>query len=184
MSNRLENFIKRNKKDFDHLEPPANLWAGIERQLDEKKALHHKKERVIKLSLLLKVAAAVIIVFSAVLVLWRYQETQALNISNISPELSKQQVHYASLIETKQLELKRIEKEEPHLYREFSEEISKMEENYQKLKNDLPDSPNQEETVKAMIRNLQTQIEVLNQQLIIIKQINDLKDGKNETQSI
>lgn len=143
-----------------------------------KKVLPGKKEPVIKLSMLLKIAATVIVVFSAGLILWRYQQNQVSNISNISPKLSKQQIHYASMIEVKQSELKRIEKEEPHLYQEFSEEIGKMEENYQKLKSDLPTSPNQEETVKAMIRNLQTQIEVLNQQLTIIKQINELKEKK------
>ena len=60
-----------------------------------------------------------------------------------------------------------------------------MDESYQRLKRDLPGSPNQEETVKAMIRNLQIQAEVLNQQLNVIKQINDSKKQQNdETQSI
>jgi uncharacterized protein YqiB (DUF1249 family) len=94
-------------------------------------------------------------------------------------------MHYASVIEIKRSELKRIEKEEPQLYQEFSSEIRKMDENYQRLKNDLPASPNQEETVKAMIRNLQIQADVLNQQLEVIKQINkSKKENNDETQTI
>ena len=60
-----------------------------------------------------------------------------------------------------------------------------MDANFQKLKQDLPASPNQEETVKAMIRNLQIQIELLNQQLEIIQQINQLKKEQgDDTQNI
>ena len=89
------------------------------------------------------------------------------------------------MIELKRTELKHIEKDEPQLYREFSSEIMKMEESYKKLQKDLPASPNQEETVKAMIRNLEIQIELLNQQLTIIQQINQVKkEQRNEIQNI
>jgi hypothetical protein len=47
------------------------------------------------------------------------------------------------------------------------------------LKNELSSSPNQEETVKAMIQNLQIQTELLNQQLQIIQQINQIKKDKD-----
>ncbi len=185
MKNRLENFIRDNKKEFDELEPPVALWDKIEKQMDEKQILQPKKERVVRLSFLLKMAASIILVLSAGLWFYQYQAKQAMDLSNINPQLAQQQVHYASVIEIKRNELKRIEKEEPKLYQEFSSEIRKMDESYQKLKNDLPNSPNQEETVKAMIRNLQIQTQVLNQQLDIIQQINKAKkEQKNETQTI
>lgn len=183
MSERLENYIKNNRTEFDEFEPPVNLWNRIEQELDAQQPV--RKERVIKLSVLLKIAATLLIIITAGVVFMRYQRSMATDISSINPELASQQVHYASMIETKRSELKRIEKEDPQLYNEFAAEIRKMDSNYKKLQNDLPTSPNQEETVKAMIRNLQTQIEVLNQQLNIIQQINQFKKGQlNETQSI
>src|SRR5690606_10830329 len=107
------------------------------------------------------------------------------DLHKIDPRLAKQQLHYAALIEIKRSELKQIEKEEPRLYSEFSSEIRKMDESYQKLRKDLPASPNQEETVKAMIRNLQIQTELLNQQLNIIQQINKVKkENQDEAQHI
>lgn len=185
MEERLENFIRNNKKDFNQCEPPAGLWEKIENELKEKKITHLKKTRVVKLSFLLKMAASVTIIVAAGLFLLQYQYKQATDLANIDPALAKQQMHYASVIETKRDELKQIEKQEPQLYQEFSSEIRKMDESYQRLKNDLPSSPNQEETVKAMIRNLQIQTEVLSQQLNVIKQINDSKkQEKDETQSI
>ncbi|MEJ7778067.1 MAG: hypothetical protein WKF68_00640 [Daejeonella sp.] len=188
MKDRLENFIRENKRDFDQFEPPAALWDKIEKQLDEKQ-VHPlspgNKEKVIRLSFLLKMAASVIIVLCAGLWVYQYQSRESADLSNIDPQLAKQQVHYATLIEVKRSELKRIEKEEPQLYSEFSAEIRKMDASYQKLKSDLPGSPNQEETVKAMIRNLKIQTELLNQQLNIIQQINTVKkEQKNGTQQI
>ena len=189
MKERLENFIKDNKKEFDQFEAPANLWEKIEKQLDEKginsSPIGIKKEKVVRLSLLLKFAATIIVVLGIGLWAYRYQMTESSDLSNINPQLAKQQVHYANLIEVKRSELKQIEKEEPQLYSEFSSEIRKMDASYQKLKSDLPGSPNQEETVKAMIRNLQIQTELLNQQLSIIQQINNVKkEQKNGTQQI
>jgi hypothetical protein len=190
MKESLESFVRENKKDFDQFEPPADLWNKIEKQLDEKKIgitneIGLKKERVVRVSFLLKVAATLIPILFAGLWFYQYQLKQSTDLSNIDPLLAKQQIHYASLIEIKRSELKLIEKEEPQLYQEFSSEIKKMDASYQKLKNDLPASPNQEETVKAMIRNLQIQTELLNQQLQIIQQINQIKkEQKNETQNI
>jgi hypothetical protein len=185
MEERLESFIRGNKRDFDQFEPPAGLWEKIESELDARQKLQTKTPRVVRLSILLKIAASLTVIVAAGLFLWQYQSSQATDLANIDPALAKQQLHYASVIEIKRSELKRIEKEEPQLYQEFSSEIRKMDESYQRLKNDLPSSPNQEETVKAMIRNLQIQAEVLNQQLNVIKQINDSKKQQNdETQSI
>lgn len=190
MKDRIENFIRDNKKDFDQFEPPADLWDRIEGRLDEAqlRTLHphaSKKIRVVRLSFLLKMAVAVLVVICARLGFYQYQSDLSSDLSNIDPQLAKQQIHYATLIEVKRSELKRIEKEEPLLYQEFSAEIRKMDESYQKLISDLPASPNQEETVKAMIRNLQIQTELLNQQLNIIQQINKVKtEQKNETQHI
>ena len=185
MEERLQNFIRENKREFDQAEPPADLWSKIERDLDARQPGAAKPPRVIRLSSLLQIAASLVIIVAAGIFLWQYQYKQATDLANIDPGLAKQQMHYTSVIESKRTELKRIEKEEPQLYQEFSSEIRKMDESYQRLKRDLPGSPNQEETVKAMIRNMQIQIQVLNQQLKIIEQVNQLKkEGQNETQSI
>lgn len=189
MNDRLENFIKDNRKEFDQYDTPPALWEKIEKRLDEDQIKSStqgvRQEKVVRLSTLLKIAATIFIVLSVGLWGYQYQKKESSDLSNIDPQLAKQQIHYASLIESKRNELKQIEKDEPQLYSEFSAEIRTMDANYQKLKSDLPGSPNQEETVKAMIRNLQIQTELLNQQLSIIQQINNVKkEQKNETQQI
>ncbi|WP_291403883.1 hypothetical protein [Daejeonella sp.] len=181
MKERLESFVRNNKRDFDQFEAPADIWNKIQDQLDEKNIVADSKlknERVVRVSFLLKIAASLVPLIIAALWFYQYQLMQSSDLNNINPQLAKEQIHYTSLIEIKRAEIKRIEREDPQLYEEFSSEIKKMDSSYQKLKNELPVSPNQEETVKAMIQNLQIQTELLNQQLQIIQQINQIKKDK------
>ena len=88
--------------------------------------------------------------------------------------------HYARLVELKHQELKGIEKNEPLLYRQFSGDVNKLDSVYQKLKRQLPENPNHEQLLEAMIQNLQLQMGLLNHQLDIIKQINHSKEKAYE----
>lgn len=188
MKERLESFVRNNKREFDQFEPSDDIWNKIEDQLDKKNIEFNsavKNVKVVRVSVLLKMAASLVPLIIAALWFYQYQLKHSSDLSNINPQLAKEQIHYASLIEVKSAELKRMEQEEPQLYKEFSSEIKKMDLSYQKLKKELPASPNQEETVKAMIQNLQIQTEILNQQLQIIQQINQIKKNqKNGTQDI
>jgi len=88
--------------------------------------------------------------------------------------------HYARLVELKHRELKGIEKNEPLLYRQFSGDVNKLDSVYQGLKKQLPENPNREQLLEAMIQNLQLQMGLLNHQLDIIKQINHSKKAAYE----
>ncbi|MFD2145152.1 hypothetical protein [Mucilaginibacter antarcticus] len=88
-------------------------------------------------------------------------------------------MRYTSLIATKRTELKSIAQTDPQLYKEFIGELAKMDSTYKKLNKDLVTSPNQEAVLRAMIRNLQMQTEVLNQQLTVIEQFTEFKDQQN-----
>jgi hypothetical protein len=188
MSKRLEDFIKANREEFDNLEPSAGLWDRIEQQMPATVVnIAKKKEaKTFSLGFVLRVAAMVIVVMGAGFGLYlKMSKPAGINLASINPEYAKQQVQYTSLIETKRTELKELTKSDPQLYEEFSGEIVKMEASYKKLKKDLATSPNQERVLRAMIRNLQIQTEVLNQQLQVIEQFNDIKNGqKNETKNI
>jgi hypothetical protein len=185
MSKRLEDFIKANKEGFDELEPSADLWDKIEKQLPPE-ILKKIEKKTFSLGFVLRVAAAVIIVMGVSFMIFLHSiQKPSVDLAAINPEYAKQQVHYASLVETKRSELDKIAKSNPELYKEFSGEIAKMDSTYNKLNNDLATSPNQELVLRAMIRNLQIQTEVLSQQLNVIEQYNQSKnDQKNEIKNI
>ena len=81
----------------------------------------------------------------------------------------------------KREELKALESADPQLYHQFDAELQALDKNYQSLKNELPQNPNPEDLLKAMVQNLSMQIDLLNQQLQIIQKIKDVKNGKIKT---
>lgn len=188
MSKRLEDFIKANREEFDDLEPRMALWDKIEQNLPPEKEQPVKREaRMFSLGFVLKVAASVIVVMGVCFALYlnnTHTNSQGVDLADINPAYAKQQVHYASLVESKRTELKELAKTDPQLYNEFSKEIVKMDSVYRKLKSDLASSPNQEFVLRAMIRNLQTQTEVLNQQLSVIEQFNQMKKEEQQQHEI
>lgn len=177
---RLEDFVKTNRKKMDEFEAPVNLWDKIEEQLDKKPA----KTKVINLRLFISIAAILLVTIVTGLIFLQQPQKQKIDLDAINSDLARQQVQYISLIEGKQDELSQIKKEEPELYKEFSADVKKVEQNYLQLKNSLPTSPNQEQTLKAMVLNLRVQMDILNQQLSIIQQINPSKGEKNETKNL
>ncbi|WP_461448684.1 hypothetical protein [Mucilaginibacter sp.] len=186
MSKRLEDFIRANRENFDELEPDTEIWAKIEKQLSPQEEKKKADAKTFSLGFVLRVAASVIIVMGiSFAVFLKSVNKPGVDLARINPEYAKQQVHYASLVETKRTELKQLAKTDPALYQEFSKEIAQMDSTYKKLNNDLATSPNQELVLRAMIRNLETQTEVLNQQLSVIERYNQSKiEQKNETKSI
>ena len=188
MSKRLEDFIKNNREDFDDLEPSADLWSRIEKHLPAEKEEPVKREtKTFSLGFVMRVAASVILVMGIgfALYLKNSQSNKSIDLAAINPVYARQQVQYTSMIESKRSELKTLAKSDPQLYKEFSSQIAKMDSTYKQLNNDLATSPNQERVLRAMIRNLQIQTEVLNQQLSVIEQFNQMeKEQKNETKNI
>ena len=192
MSKRLEDFMKDNREEFDDLQPGAEIWDNISKELDTWEAEHLPKKhdaKTFSLGFVLRVAAMIIVVmgigFSVYIQSQKPSGGGEINLAEINPAYAKEQMHYASLIETKKVELKQIAKFDPQLYNEFNNELIKMQANYKKLNADLASSPNQERVLRAMIRNLQVQTEVLNQQLSVIAQFNkSKKEHENGTKDI
>ena len=191
MSKRFEDFMHDNNEEFNEIEPSADLWDKIEAQLnflDQEQEQPKKREaKTFSLGFVLKVAASVIIIMGIGFGIYIQIQKGAkgVDLAAINPEYAQQQVRYASLVETKLTELKSASKNDPQLYKEFSAEIAKMDSTYKKLNSDLATSPNQERVLRAMIRNLQIQTEVLTQQLNVIEQFNQMKkEQNNETKNI
>ncbi|RCH55003.1 hypothetical protein DJ568_11060 [Mucilaginibacter hurinus] len=187
MSKRLEDFIRANKDEFNDIEPRAELWGKIEQNLQlNKPRLTTREAKTFSLAFVVKVAASVIIVMGVCFALYlRNQNTAGVSLADINPAYAKQQMHYASVVQNKRSELKELAKSDPQLYKEFSKELHKMDSVYKKLNSDLATSPNQERVLRAMIRNLQVQTEVLNQQLSVIEQFNQMKkEQSNEIKDI
>jgi hypothetical protein len=183
MSKRLEDFIKANKEEFDELEPKASLWLNIEERLPDEFIDAPRQKKTFSLGFVLKVAASIIVVMGISFVLYLRSEKSntGVNLAAINPQYAKEQVHYSKLISNRLSQLKTLSKSDPDLYVEFAAGIAEMDSTYKKLDKELPNSPNKEAVLYAMIRNLKMQAEAINQQLMIIEQYNqENKKQQNE----
>lgn len=186
MSKLLEDFIKVNRAAFDDdLELHPEVWERIEKGIDKAGLLKKKEAKTFSLAFVLRVAAVIVLCMGLVFALYLKNQRQVVDYAAINPDYARQQVRYASLVQTKRTELKTLTRDNPQLYHEFSSVIAKMDSTYKALNNDLATSPNQERVLHAMIKNLQIQIQVLNQQLNAIEQFNEFKNKqKNGNESI
>jgi predicted negative regulator of RcsB-dependent stress response len=188
----LERFIRDNREAFDHMEPSPALWDKIGATVGE--ASPQKHTRVISMSRARwAVAATLFLALAGTLGYMFYnrgaeevrgsqvavhEKTIDPLVSQIDPQYAKLVSQFTEVIETKQSELKKIEKDDPELYQKFSGDIQKLDSAYHALRGTLNANPNTEQLLQAMISNLQMQIDLLNQQLTVIKKIKEPKSQK------
>ena len=185
---KLERFIRDNREDFDHHEVPAGLWAKIDKSLGEDDSeqlsventeTHNHNQTAVKIIRNWRktwaIAASITLLigcFSAFYLKNSPESTEQI-VAEVAPQYNDKMVQYASLIETKREEIREIEMHDPVMYKEFATEIEKLNQDYQNLQEELPQTPNQGELVEAMIQNLRVQLDILNRQLIIIQKVKE-----------
>ena len=88
--------------------------------------------------------------------------------------------HFTKLIQIKQKQLLSIKYDSPELYEHFVADYNKLDKSYNDLKEEMKTNPNKEVLLEKMIGNLQLQIELLNQQLKVVRQLNKIKKDKQD----
>ncbi|WP_337042583.1 hypothetical protein [Emticicia sp. 17c] len=191
MKDRLERFVRDNREDFDSYEPSKDLWKKIEaevaKQQPQGKRLNGKVVKFGGAKWRLAIAAGIAVLLTVGYGVITYMQIPEnfTGIDDVPPAYTntygKELVQFTSTVEQKREELKALEKEDPQLYHQFDAELQALEKSYQNLKEALPQNPNQEDLLKAMVQNLSMQIDLLNQQLQIIQKIKEIKNGKTKT---
>ncbi len=177
MKDRLENFVRENRTDFDHKSPPADLWAKVEAGLPA-------KQRKLFPWKAFSIAAGLLVLLGLVGT-WSYnqgmQQGTINSMAEISSELGEIEKHYQSEIKNKMAQLASFNKED-----EVKSDIKEMEEFLNELKTDLKDTPKNEREVviQAMIANYQSRVDLLERVLDRLQFNSTNKLSKDETKSI
>jgi hypothetical protein len=194
----LERFVRDNHEAFDR-EPPNDLWKKIEAGLNKQnpdgaetiqtgltnaspfQQIHKNPDQPNTSNgrfwsgLNWRVAASIAVLILAGSFFYinhQYGVAQQPDVVAVNPSYAKEVVQYTRLIDNKRAELKQMTEDNPDLYREFATDLDRLEKSYQSLKADLPQNPNQDVLIQAMIQNLHYQINLLNEQLRVIQRIN------------
>ncbi|GAB2794978.1 hypothetical protein GCM10027275_45090 [Rhabdobacter roseus] len=174
---RLERFVRDNREGFDAFEPSDALWERIEEQLGEAAPVVPKKSRPAwwgKAYFDWRIAAGLVLAIGLSYLSYlnkEYGVTRDPKVALTAPTYAREFTQYNQAIEEKRNELIRLTSDNPALYNEFATDLEHLEHSYKNLRSELPQAPNQEALIQAMIQNLQWQIDLLNQQLTILQRI-------------
>lgn len=148
---KFEEYIKNNKGAFEE-EAPSGLWMKINTQLPKKKN---------PWAGYMKFAAAML-VFIGVGYFFGLQngKTEVAELGKYDTSL----VTYSNKITQKQEKLATLVSNQPDLEAEFGKDLHELQKEFEDLKLQLPNNPNKELIIEAMIQNLEWQIDLLNQQ--------------------
>lgn len=192
MHDPIRQFIDDNRELFDSQEPGADLYGKIHAQWQG-----GEKKKLVRWQILqwAAVVAVLMLISAAIYFILPSRASKPRDLaaapavaakdSSIAeePVYGKQISYFQELIGMQQEELKKLQHEYPDLYHQFVTDINQLDSSYQALKIKLAVNPNREMLLEAMIQNLQLQSELLNRQLMIIKEIKQ-KSNNHEKSSI
>ena len=168
--------------DFDVAEPTSGHRDRFEEKLRESKRRKIKRSKIFPLwAPLLAVAASILVavlLFPAALGLGNANRGE---LASVSPEMAETQNFYSSVITRELASLEREKNPETEaVVADALKQLSLLEQDYEKLKNDLVESGQDNRVIYAMITNFQKRIDLLNQVLEKINTIKTLKAIPNE----
>lgn len=165
MSDRLEKYVMENRAMFDTEEPGDEVWKVI-----------HQKIRRNPFERIWKVAAVLLLFSTVYLIIDRNlpEETPSGETLADTIEFSQVEDYYTKLIAEKKAEITKYNKTK--LKRSFLVEIERLDRMYEELKITYSKQNSTDMLIDAMISNLKLRIDILNQQLKILKKLNAAKD--------
>jgi len=175
--NKLEEYILRNKDEFDIYTPSPSI---------EKRIKYRSSGQVINLMKLMKNAAAVLIIFSASYVFNYYIPLNVVfsaifdsenHIEKSYPELYEAKQYYAIQVNNKMEEVTKHVAVYPDIAQEINYEFNELDSVYLSLKKDLKEDISNKEVVDAMIQNYKIKLQIL-EDILLRLEVLENKENK------
>lgn len=149
---KLEDYIRQNKAAFEE-DVPQGAWMKIREQLPRRKT---------PWATYIRYAAALLVFLGAGYLIGL--KTGNKELAGLDTYDDAALVTYANKVDQKKARLETLVSNQPELEKTFTKDLSDLQEDFEYLKSQLPNNPNREAIISAMISNLEWQIELLNQQ--------------------
>lgn len=187
---KFEKYIRTHREKLDSSEPSEQVWEKIAMKLDERKPTN--QARLVPVARLWQVAAVFVAIIASMAAFQIYYNIQTekklvakiennVNLESLNPELAEAEQFYFMQIEEKREEVQKYNAEGVRADNEAERYMTELDIAYKDLKKELLVNSN-ELVVSEMVRNLQIRMDLLNQQLEVLKQIEkakERKEGKN-----
>lgn len=172
----LKELFKRLESQWDTHEPEL---GHQQRFLDR---LEGKKKKRSPLTLILPIAATLLILFGIFNV---YNQdpvnTNTQQVANVSPKVQETQMYFSAIIEKELAKVKKENSPETQMIvQDALVRMKKLEQDYDKLTQELIEKGESKQLIHAMITNLQTRISFLEEVLTHIENIKKIKENYHE----
>lgn len=182
----IEKLFNKLQGNFDLAEPKQGHEERFLNKLNASKgvtAMVAKKET--NWLKYVSIAAAVTLLLTVGFFKLDSSSTIDAKVAEISPEASKTQFYFANLIEEQVKELKSEKSPETNsIIEDTMSQLKKLELNYAKMEQDLIKGGNSKLILSAMITNFQTRIDLLNEVMIQIETIKNIKNTTDANYTI
>ena len=174
MSDRLEDFVKQQREQFDLHEPDPSIWLKI----NPANVPVVKERRPMRW---LRVAAAVAMIFggsTAGIYFLTGEKAETDQLSNeLYLEIQETEQYYSQMVTQRYDELKPFLMENPGAQRMLEDDMEELDEVYLELKEDLKDNVSNPEVIEAMILNYRVKLEILED---LLNQLNEKENQDYE----
>ncbi len=181
MSDRLEDFVKQHREQFDQREPDPSIWLKIN-PANQTVAKERKPMQW------LRVAAAVAMIFAGstagIYFLTGERVEADRHSSELYQEILETEQYYSQMVSDRYEELKPFLVSNSSAKEMLSTDMEELDEVYMELKEDLKDNASNPEVIEAMILNYRVKLEILEDLLIQLKEKENQDYEKNESYSL
>jgi hypothetical protein len=175
---KIEDYIRNNRKDLDRYTPSPNDWKRI------KAGLRKERSPLIWLS-----AAAMIVVVLGTAVMFYIWENKGKSIysnreinaiiQKSDPHLKETEIYYNNLVNNLYSEATPLLTEYPDIDKELLNDLSEIDRICAEIKKDLKDNIANQEVIEALINNYRIKIRLLEDILNVQKQNENDPENKN-----
>ena len=171
MSDRLEDFVKQHREQFDLHEPDPSVWLKI----NPANKVVTKERRPMRW---LRIAAAVAMIFAGsaagIYFLTGERPGQDRYSNDLYQEIQETEQYYSQMVSDRYEELQPFLVSDPAAEEILNSDMEELDEVYRELKEDLKDNASNPEVIEAMILNYRVKLEILEDLL------NQLKEKENQ----
>ncbi|MCK4880174.1 MAG: hypothetical protein KAS82_05925 [Bacteroidales bacterium] len=181
MSDRLEDFVKQHREQFDLHEPDPSIWLKIN---PASKPVDQKRRPM----RWLRIAAAVAMIFAGstagIYFLTGEKAGPDLRSSELYLEIMETEQYYSQMVSDRYEELKPFLASDPAAKEMLTTDMDELDEVYKELKEDLKDNASNPEVIEAMILNYRVKLEILEDLLNQLKEKENQDYEKDESYSL
>ena len=178
MSDRLEDFVKQHREQFDLHEPDPSIWLKIDTgsEADSERDRKAKGKTVVmerRPMRWLRIAAAVAMIFAgstAGIYFLTGDRAETESSSALYQEILETEQYYSRMVSDRYAELQPFLASNPAAEEMLLMDMEELDEVYSELKEDLKDNASNPEVIEAMILNYRVKLEILEDLLMQLKE--------------